>query len=198
MSGHTTSMMSAAFARAPSEASEPESRAQALDFASVYETWFDFVWRTLRRLGVSPAQIDDGVQDVFLVVHRRLGEFEGRSSLKTWLFGIALRVAKDHRRSRRRRPTEPFRDVEPAGHWPSPSDRVEDEEAVRVLYALLDELDDDRRVVFVMVELEQMSAPEIAASLGQNVNTVYARLRSARAEFDQAVRRHRAREARRP
>ncbi len=67
------------------------------DFGAVYEEYFDFVWRTLRRYGVPEAAMDDAIQDAFLVVHSRLPTFEGRSSLRTWIFGIARRVARDHR-----------------------------------------------------------------------------------------------------
>ena len=163
-------------------------------FEAVYEAHFDFVWRSLRRLGIDTAHIDDAVQDVFVVVHRRLGEFEGRSTMKTWLFGIALRVASLHRRTAARRPTEPLVDDPPdeAGH--STADALsEAAEAARLVHRLLDCLDGDRRAVFVLAELEQMTAPEIAAALGVNLNTVYSRLRLARRDFDAALARYRAR-----
>src|SRR6186713_2887600 len=67
-------------------------------FAEVYESCAKLVWRNLRRLGVPEAALEDAAQDVFLVVHRRLSEFEGRSTLRTWIFGIVLRVAARHRR----------------------------------------------------------------------------------------------------
>src|SRR5262245_51753387 len=89
---------------------------RALTLAEVYETQFDFVWRSARRLGVASLHVDDVVQEVFLVVFRRLAEFEGRSSLKTWLFGITRRVVRDHRRSARRKPAEPLGSLEPADH----------------------------------------------------------------------------------
>src|SRR3954470_18698677 len=76
---------------------------EQLTVTAVYEAHVDFVWRGFRRLGVPASRLDDAVQDVFLVVHRRLDSFEVRSSVKTWLFGIALRVARDHHRSRRRK-----------------------------------------------------------------------------------------------
>jgi RNA polymerase sigma-70 factor (ECF subfamily) len=161
----------------------------------VYREHFAFVWRAAKRLGVSHGSIDDVVQEVFVVVHRRLGDFEGRSSVKTWLFGIALRIVRDHRRAARRRPIEPEVDpdalVSSAG---GPAENAEKAEAVRVLHALLDELDDERREVFVMADLEQMSMPEIADALGLNLNTAYARLRLARQEFEHALARHRARD----
>ena len=75
---------------------------EASDFAAVYREYFPFVWRMARRLGVAPHALDDVCQDVFVVVHRRLGDFEGRSSLKSWIFGIVHNVALVHRRKLRR------------------------------------------------------------------------------------------------
>jgi RNA polymerase sigma-70 factor, ECF subfamily len=171
------------------------SRRQSLVFDDVYREHFAFVWRAAKRLGASDGSLDDVVQEVFVVVHRRLGDFEGRSSVKTWLFGIALRVVRDHRRAMRRRCVEPAVDVDTLESSANgPAENAERAEAVRVLHALLDELADERREVFVMADLEQMTMPEIAETLGINVNTAYARLRLARQEFEQALARHRARD----
>jgi RNA polymerase sigma-70 factor (ECF subfamily) len=180
-------------AAVPGSAEGGESEALPA-FEVLYEQHFDFMWRSLRRLGVPDAQLDDAVQDVFLVVHRRLGEFEGRSTVKTWLFGIALRVASVHRRAAARRPTEPLPE-EPSdlGAQPLADALTEAAEAARLLHRLLDCLDEDRRAVFVLAELEQMTAPEISTALGVNLNTVYSRLRLARRDFDVALARHRAR-----
>ena len=169
---------------------------QAHEFEVVYEQHFDFVWRSLRRLGVRDALLDDAAQDVFVVVHKRLGEFEGRSSLKTWLFGVALRVARNYRRTAQRRDAESLPENVVDTHSPGPHEVTAQAEAVRTLHALLDALSDERRAVFVMMELEQMSAPEVADALGVNLNTVYSRLRKARSEFETALARHRARSMR--
>jgi RNA polymerase sigma-70 factor (ECF subfamily) len=169
---------------------------EALTFEQVYGAHFSFVWRSARRLGARDGALDDVVQEVFVVVHRRLADFEGGSSLPTWLFGITARVVRDQRRSTRRR--DPGCEVDPdtlRAQGGGPAETAEKAEAVRLLHALLDELDDDRREVFVMAELEQMAMPEIAKALGINVNTGYARLRTARQEFEQALGRHRARDA---
>lgn len=171
----------------------------APSFEEVYDEHAEMVWRALRRLGVPEASVDDALQEVFLVVHRRLAEFEGRSSLKTWLFGIVLGIARNQRRSVRRRAPEGALASEVDEDLPSPSNRTPEDkaqsaEAVRTLYALLDELDEDKRQVFVMADLEEMSAPEIAAALKLNVNTVYARIRAARIGFEQAVLRFRSKE----
>ena len=168
-------------------------RGDALAFDEVYEQHFDFVWRSLRRLGVAPSALDDATQEVFLVVHRRLSEFAGQSSLKTWLFGIVLHVAQRTARSAARRRTTELPEHELADSGGSPQDEAQRREAVRLLYALLEQLDTDKRAVFVMAELEQMTAPEMAEVLGAPLNTVYSRLRAARREFESALKRLQAR-----
>jgi RNA polymerase sigma-70 factor (ECF subfamily) len=165
----------------------------------MYNAYFDFVFRSARRLGVPDAMVDDVVQETFLVVFRRIGEFEGRSTLKTWIYGILRLVAKGHRRAERRAPSldgvGPSRPIDWIGSdAPGPQESAARAEAMNVLYGLLDALDEDAREVFVLAELEEMTAPEIADALGQNVNTVYTRLRAARADFESAVARHRARD----
>ncbi len=168
------------------------SAAEALAFDDVYRAHFAFVWRSAKRLGVRDAALDDVVQEVFVVVHRRLASFEGRSTLRTWLFGITARVVRDHRRAAKRKETDGNVDPDTLPSTPPPG--AENAEAVRVLHALLDLLDDERREVFVMAELEQMPVPEIADALGLNLNTAYSRLRLARQDFEQALARHRARD----
>jgi RNA polymerase sigma-70 factor, ECF subfamily len=173
-------------------------------FEALYDEHFALVWRTLRRLGVPEAQVEDAAQEVFLVVHRRLGDFEGRSSLKTWVCAIVARVASDARRALRRksphtRSAEAAVDADTVADERAPDahDRTVRNEGVRLLHRLLDALDDDKRAVLVLAELEQMPVAEIAEALGENVNTVYARLRTARREFEQAALRERARDERR-
>jgi RNA polymerase sigma-70 factor (ECF subfamily) len=173
-------------------------RSVRLEFEAVYDEHAPFVWRTLRRLGVADAALDDVFQEIFLVVHRRLAEFEGRSSLRTWLFGVALHVVRRHRRTTHRKARHLESDAEldavPDSARTGPLEQAAKTEAVRVLRALLDELDDEKREVFVMIELEQMPAAEIAEVLGINVNTVHSRLRAARQAFEQALARHHARD----
>jgi RNA polymerase sigma-70 factor (ECF subfamily) len=155
-------------------------------FDRLYEEQVDFVWRTLRCLGVRDAALEDAAQDVFVVVHRRLGDFQARSSVRTWLFGIALRVAGDHRRRERRKGGLAPLDFEVEDGAPGPHEEAARAEALRSLAQALEALDEDKRAVLVLAELEQMSAPEIAAALGINVNTVYSRLRAARRAFEAA------------
>jgi RNA polymerase sigma-70 factor (ECF subfamily) len=163
-------------------------------FASVYDEYFSFVWRSARRLGVPEASLDDVVQDVFVTVYRRLPDFEGRSQLKTWLFGILRHTISDLRRSQRRKPTSAL-DQEPAdASDASPQDAAVRAEGLKLLHEALASLPDDQREVFVLAELEQLSSPEIAAALDVNLNTVYSRLRSARQEFEAALKRLRSRD----
>jgi RNA polymerase sigma-70 factor (ECF subfamily) len=168
--------------------------------ADIYRDYFPFVWRLVHRLGVADGQLEDAVQDVFIVVHRRLADFEGRSSVRTWLASIVRRVAADYRRSKARKPalSRARTDVEvddlSAAHA-SPEEGVLATEAARILYALLDELDDDKREVFILAELEQWSLAEIAVTTGVNVNTASSRLRLAREAFEHAAERLRARDA---
>jgi RNA polymerase sigma-70 factor (ECF subfamily) len=164
------------------------------DVAQLYEQHFDFVWRSLRRLGVRTSQLEDAVQDVFVVVQRRLADFERRSSVKTWLFGIALRVAKDHRRRVVKLAVEIGADTEAlVGTHPDPRQAAIETEAALLVQSLLDGLPEERRVVFVMSDLEGFTAAEIAEGLGIGVNSVYSRLRLARRDFAQALRAARAR-----
>jgi RNA polymerase sigma-70 factor (ECF subfamily) len=164
------------------------------EVAHLYEQHFEFVWRSLRRLGVRTSQLEDAVQDVFVVVHRRLGDFECRSSVKTWLFGIALRVAKDHRRRASKLAVEVAAEAETlVGTHPDPRQAAIEAEAALLVQSLLEGLREERRVVFVMSELEGFTAAEIAEALSIGVNSVYSRLRLARRDFAQALRAARAR-----
>jgi RNA polymerase sigma-70 factor, ECF subfamily len=167
-------------------------------FTELYRDYFDFVWLSLRRLGVPLAHVNDGAQEVFLVVHRRIDEFEGRSSVKTWLFGIAVRIASQQRRTARRHPELPLSDAIEATNAADPHDATVHGQELKMLYELLDQLEDDKRAVFVLAELEQMTAPEIAEALSIKLNTVYSRLRAARRDFDSALSRRRKQSRRNP
>ncbi len=159
-------------------------------FRELYDEHFRFVWRSLHRLGVREDDVPDAVQEVFVVVHRRLAEFEGRSKMTTWLFGICMRVASDHRRSavvRREIPTE-------AGALDAAGDRIDDvsaaAEAARrreLLYRILDELPDEQRAVFILFEIEGLSGDAIADLVGIPVGTVRSRLRLARDGFRRSL-----------
>ncbi len=163
-------------------------------FAALYNDQFAFVWRNLRRLGVPEAGLRDAAQDVFLVVHRRLREFEGHGSVQAWLYSILRRVAADHRRHHRRKDitnAEPAEFVVDASD-PGPESRALRSEAVQLLLTLLRELDDDKRDILVLVDLEGLSVPEAAEAVNCNVNTAYSRLRAARQAMQAGLDRQRA------
>ncbi len=154
----------------------------AQTFSEFYAQHFAFVWRNAVRLGGLECAADDLAQEVFLVAHRRLGEFDGRSSARTWLFGILRNVVRTQRRATRRR------GVQETGDFDAMADpqtggqltTIEKRQALQALHALLDELDDDKREVFVLAELEEMTAAEVANAVGEPVTTVVGRLRDAR------------------
>ncbi len=155
----------------------------------IYDRHVVFVWRTLRALGISGNALEDAVQDVFVVVHHSLASFEGRARVTTWLFEIARRVASNYRRSRP--PSEELSAVEDLRDpRPTPFDEAAATEAVQMLEQIIERLGEKYRVCFVLIELEQMSAEEVASVLGINVNTVYSRLHRARLEFDRLVARY--------
>lgn len=169
--------------------------APPFDLAAVYETHFRYVWRCLRSLGVSDAQLDDALQDVFIVVQRKLRDFDGGAQLRTWLYAIALRVARKYRERALREP--PLRQA-PADNRASPAEVACGEglalqnERLAFARAVLATLSDDQREVFVLARVEQMSAPEIAEVVGVPLNTVYSRLRAARLAFEAEVARHKS------
>jgi RNA polymerase sigma-70 factor, ECF subfamily len=157
---------------------------QRARFEALYREHFDFVFRNLRRLGVGEAAIDDALQDVYLVALRRIDDYRAGTHAKAWLFAIALRIASNHRRGRRRQGDPQALDADQIGSaQPGPFELTARTEARRVLHDFLQQLDEPRRAVFVMAELEQMTAPEIAQALSANLNTVYSWLRNARLEF---------------
>lgn len=167
--------------------------ARAASFDDVYGDYAGFVWRVLRGMGVAEGQIEDAVQDVFVVVHRRLVEFDGTGSIKTWLFQIAYRTACAYRRKlRRAHEHEPFDDRMQAPTR-TPAEEAERRETLSLVADLLDALDDDKRAVLVLADIEEMTAPEIAVVTGAPLNTVYTRLRRARIEFSHALRARRGR-----
>jgi RNA polymerase sigma-70 factor (ECF subfamily) len=159
----------------------------------VFVHHFDFVWRSLRRLGVAASTLDDATQEVFVVVCRRLDSVNTEAQLRSWLFAIATHVACKARRTAQRRGADPLPEVLADECSLSPQESAAQAEALRTVYALLEHLSPPQRAVFVMAELEQFTAPEIAAALDLPLNTVYSRLRSARATFEAALWRHRAR-----
>jgi RNA polymerase sigma-70 factor (ECF subfamily) len=194
--GHYLHVHAAALTVTSDDFSEACARLASERFTVIYNQHFAFVWRNLRRLGVASAGLDDAAQDVFLVAHRRLPDVPD-DALRPWLFGVVRKVAASHRRGASRRDAASL-DVapEPIAAGPGPERRLGQAEAARLVHALLARLSDDQREVFVLAELEQMAAPEIASAIGVRLNTVYSRLRAARAAFEKQAARLVAREGR--
>ena len=173
-------------ANRPPGTPDAATSADARDFVALYRAHFGFVWRILRRLGVPDEQLDDAAQEVFLVLHRRVTGLAPEVSLRSWLFGTARRVAADMRRGKHRheRRLQALAVVEGDRPGERPGEQAE---AADFVQRFLAGLDADRRMVFVLADLEGMTAPEIAEALEVKLNTVYSRLRTARAEFERAV-----------
>lgn len=156
-------------------------------FAQVYAEHAPFVWRSLRRLGVRDSDLEDAAQEVFVTVHRKLPGFEGRSALTTWLFGICQRTASDWRRRAHVRREEAHEAVPDQPQEASQPEVVERRQARAILDAILDELDDVKRVAFILFELEGWPMAEVAAAMECPLQTAYARLYAARRHVEQSV-----------
>lgn len=144
-----------------------------------------FLWRATLALGVPAADAEDLCQEVMLVVHRRLRDFDGQS-LRAWLYGICLRVASDYRRSARVRREKATAELPERVFDPTQPDEVDARRAEAKLRRALDALDDDKRAVFVLFEIEQLTLREISEAVGAPLQTVYSRLQAARAHVKSA------------
>jgi RNA polymerase sigma-70 factor, ECF subfamily len=175
----------------PSESGDGPARAAPTDLARVYVEHFDFACRSLSLLGVAPEGLEDAAQDVFGVVSRRLAEFDGRVSLRTWLFAIVQRVAANHRRSHRRK-NQPLLPLSPAAraHGATPEDNAQAAQAASLVQRFCEGLDESRRAVFVLALVEEVPAREIAPLLGVPLFTVYSRIRSLREQLHGFLERH--------
>jgi RNA polymerase sigma-70 factor (ECF subfamily) len=169
---------------------ERDGSVAQVDLASVYEQHFRYVWRCLRSLGVHDAHLEDALQDVFMVVQRRLAEFDGSAQLRTWLYAIALRIARKYRERLRREPAslDQARESHPELTLSATGEGAAlQNERLALARTALEALSDEQREVFVLARVEQMSAPEIASVVGIPLNTVYSRLRAARLAFEAEV-----------
>jgi RNA polymerase sigma-70 factor, ECF subfamily len=178
-------------------ASRVEDVPDVLDVESIHESHADFVWCSLQRLGVRPADLEDALQEVFVVVFRKLASFDGSSRLSTWLFGISMRVASAYRRKAYRRRERTVLDLEAvagASSVDDPEEALVEQQARARLARVLDELEPARRAIFVMFEIESIGCHAIAEQLGLPLGTVYSRLGAARVDFSKAALRLRRRE----
>lgn len=146
-------------------------------FDRLYRDNFPFVWAAAHRCGAPDDVVDDVVQDVFVTAYRRLDELHWEVSPRGWLYGVTRRVAFRYRRSAARTARRKSAVAASANRSEHPHHR---RDAARALEAILEQVDERQREVFVMAELLGMSAPEIAAELETPLNTVYSRLRLAR------------------
>lgn len=168
-----------------------------LDVTAIHAAHAGFVWLLLQRFGVRERDLEDALQEVFVVVHQRLHTWDPSCRITSWLYGIAQRVAIAWRRKahvRREHAVEVVPEP-PQGDARTPEHEASDAEARARLEAILDELDPDKRAVFVMFEIDGLSCDEIADLLGTPVGTVYSRLHSARKAFEKSLSRWRARDA---
>jgi RNA polymerase sigma-70 factor, ECF subfamily len=163
-------------------------------FPDMYRSHVAFIWPCLRRMGVREADIDDLCQETFVLAHRKISTFDGSSKLRTWLFGIAMRKAAEYRRSKRVR-CEQLVDAVPESVAPAPQLAAIERRHARVLLdRILDGLDQDKRAVFVLYELEQLPMAEVAVMVDCPLQTAYSRLHAARGAIDAAIGRLRRQE----
>ncbi len=147
-------------------------------FEDIYRDHVTYVFRVLRRLGVAAKDVDDVCQEVFVVVLRKLPEFEPRAAMRTWLYGIALRCASEYRGRAR---VVPEVDIATEGTIdPTQHDALAKRQARVLLDSILDRLDDDKRAVFVLYELEELTMAEVVSIVGCPLQTAYSRLYAAR------------------
>ena len=168
----------------------------APSFQDVYRRYFDFVWSSVRRLGVEAEATDDLVQEVFIVIHGKLASMEKPEALRSFIYGVVRRTVSTHRRAKRARPVTGFTasiGPEAVSHSPSPLEQTEANAELQLLRRLLEELDEPKREMFALVELEELTVPEAAEILEIPLNTAYSRLRLARQAFEAALSRHHAR-----
>jgi RNA polymerase sigma-70 factor (ECF subfamily) len=167
----------------------PPPPSAPFDTGAVFEEHFDYVWNSLRRLGVRDPDLEDVVHEVFLKIHQRRQDFDATRPMRPWLFGFAMRVAADYRRLARHRMEASGVDVDATDPEPFADERVERRRQRAAVEAALDTLPLERRAVLVLHDLDEVPVPAIAEALGIPLNTAYSRLRLAREELRVAIRR---------
>jgi RNA polymerase sigma-70 factor (ECF subfamily) len=166
----------------------PRDDDEHAEFRALFETECAYVVHTLRRLGVPPADCPDVAHEVFMIALRLFPTCDRTRPMRPWLFGISLRVARDFRRLARVRREVPSA-IEVADASLAPDEALHAERRKKLVSEALDALDLDRRAVFVMHDIDGYGMPEIADALGIPLNTGYSRLRLARADFRERVKR---------
>jgi RNA polymerase sigma-70 factor (ECF subfamily) len=176
----------AVVAGAASVRSAPPTSAEVV---AVVQQHAAYVWRTLRFMGVREADLEDACQEVFIVVCRKLESFEERSSIKTWLRGICLRKAAAYRRRAHVRNEVPVAEPQEVSAPDCPEQSLKQRQQLAVLHRALDTLDDDKRAVFVLYEIEELSMKEVSEALGCALQTAYSRYHAAREQVTAFARR---------
>jgi RNA polymerase sigma-70 factor (ECF subfamily) len=166
--------------------SEPAPPPSIPSLREIVDEYGPQVWRTLRCCGVSEADIQDACQEVFLVVHRKIPEFEWRSSLMTWIYRICVRVAAAHRRKAYHRYEQIVADLPDLPMPPSQVTAVDDAQMLERLLAILDRMEPSKREVFVLYEMEGQTMVKVAETLGCPVRTAFSKLEAARKEVTRA------------
>jgi len=180
--------------KADAPAIPPNAASAVPPFQAIYKQYLDFVWSSAGHLGAGTDVIDDVVQDVFIVIHSKLATLQRPEALRSWIYGIVRRTVSDYRRSSRTRDAAGASlSFEPKSGQPSPLDLAERNAELELLESVLAELDEPKREVFVMVEILEMTVPEVVQALEMPLNTAYSRLRLARQSFEEALARHEAR-----
>jgi RNA polymerase sigma-70 factor (ECF subfamily) len=153
----------------------------------LYEAELDYVWASLRRLGVPPSNIEDVCHDVFITAWRKLPDYDRARPIRPWLFGIAYRVASDHRSRAYQQREVHDDDVDAADTAHGPHEHAEQAQARSLIARALEQIPLERRGVFVMHDIDGTAIPEVAETFGIPLNTAYSRLRLARRDFEAAV-----------
>lgn len=156
-------------------------------FSAIYRSQVHFVWRSLRRLGVREADVEDVCQETFVIAYRKFSAFDGTSQVRTWLFGIALRKASEYRRLKHVRCEYPVDSVPEQASPESQVDALQRRDARVLLDQILDTLDEYKRAVFVLYELEQLPMSEVAVLLDCPLQTAYSRLHAAKRTVEGAI-----------
>lgn len=168
------------------------------DFRAIFDGEYAYVRATAQRLGIRERELPDLVHDVFVTVHRKLSDFDSSRPLRPWLFGITFRVVVGHKRrlEYRREVLGSDTALDPIDETASIDERMEAAERRRLVHQALEALDDEKRAVFVLHEIDETPMPQIALALGIPTNTAYSRLRLGRDEFRRAIARILARSRR--
>jgi RNA polymerase sigma-70 factor, ECF subfamily len=161
-------------------AGQTDAVAASPEVAEIFAEHHGFVWRALSHLGVDRAELEDALQEVFVVVHRRLDDYREQQKVRAWLYAISVRVARDFRRKRSRRreqltasPPDSVRDA-------SQLESFANRQALELAQRLLSALPEQQRAVFLLYEVEQLPMSEVAQALDCPLHTAYSRLKKAR------------------